>query len=65
MSRYDPFGNNRCAECVFFERKAPHSRCYHIDNFKDGYHFLGPIFMKRPENMNYNQKCKWFKKERG
>lgn len=62
MSRYQTYGVNKCPECVYYEKCTPNSRCHHENNFMDNYHFLGPVFIKRPEHRNYNLKCKWFQK---
>jgi hypothetical protein len=54
------YGPNKCNECVYWEKCTPHNRCHHINNFADSYHFLGPVFITRPESRNWRQKCEWF-----
>jgi hypothetical protein len=62
MSRFELYGSVKCNTCEYYgkARLNEHMRCRYPDNIPRE-NFLGPVYMRRPEDINYTQKCAWFK----
>jgi hypothetical protein len=64
MSRFELYGKITCDSCEHYGQAIlhDHMRCRHPDNI-ERYNFLGPVYTRRPEDINYTQKCEWYKEK--
>lgn len=62
MSRFDLYGGVNCGGCRYYRKstKCPVYRCDYADNIKR-HNWMGPVYTQRPDDINWNKKCQWFK----
>ena len=63
MSRFNTRGVIKCKDCKYYRKsvRCPKWRCDYPDNL--GSNWLGTTYMKRPDDINWQNKCKWFKEK--
>lgn len=63
MSRFDLYGGILCENCEYYRKSRlyPRMRCDHKDNTHDGR--LGTVYMRQPDDINWNHKCDKFKEK--
>jgi hypothetical protein len=64
MSRFQLYGGIDCHKCAYYgkARLNEHMRCRHPSNCASK-NWLGPIYMERPEYLNWNKKCENYKEK--
>ena len=65
MSRFELYGNTECYKCEYFvagKDDLTHTpRCLYKENLRSNW--LGPVYIRRPDTINWNHKCKWFQEK--
>lgn len=58
----DWYGGSECSKCMYYRksRKYHKMRCDHDTNTRENW--LGAVYMKHPDELNWNNRCKNFKR---
>lgn len=64
MSRFDLYGGNYCRKCKWYGpvgTDGPHARCHYPENLRTNW--LGIIYIKHPDELNWNRRCGWYEED--